>query len=859
MRKGMAVIVASAAAVAFQISAVTVLAADAAPAAREILGQQSNWRWYSTWRKVVVSVEQLKKAGKPADQPLPIGPWSTDTAAPPADWIAPNFDASSWPRGRMEDIASTDIGGFAVAQLALRTEFRVDDPSAVKSLTLSAVYRGGIVVYLNGEPVARNDMPDGPVTPDTLANAYPDDAFVMADGSPLIFPNGYAKDWPEDIRKRIPIRNRSAELALPVKRLVKGVNTLAITIQRAPYHAACESWFYVQYGVVRLKRGVWPTCAPDQLSLRAEGNGIVANAARPKGIQIFNADVSERLSVLDWGNPVEPLHPIRITAARNGVFHGEVVVSSDSDINKLSARIGDLRGEAGSIPASAVRLRVVVPDASKYSDPDWYDGLAPTVPTTVKVHGKDGPAMAPLWVTVRVPADAAPGLYRGELALSADGLAETRVPVELDVRAWTIPSPGDFHTVINAYSSPTSIAMQYGVEMWSEKHWQLVEHSMQLLGELGNEIVHIPVVRQTQLGNDEGIVTWVRKADGSYDYDLSVVDRYLALVRKHIGSPDWVVCHVWHAGGWGTRGVKQKNEVTVRTPDGKIEAMQVPEFGTEASKAFWKPAMNALKARLAAAGLANAMTLGTLSDNEPPAEMTKMFDEIVPGVGWHRGCHRSTFSDEPAPLKGGSAVSCWEYVYGPKFDQPAMALPKLPAIHAYQGPGIRFMRGEFDITSPMTCRTMAERGLYVRTRGVGRMCLDFWPVVKGRRGGSNIYNRWPHSTCSQREPTTTHLAWPGPDGAEPTVRYEMLRESVQQAEAMVLISRGLLDHADVLGQDLADRCRKLFEDRIRFTSQRYDMAFGTVRFTTNHVGLTEMNRRLWDTAAEVRAKLRAGR
>ena len=35
------------------------------------------------------------------------------------------------------------------------------DPAQVKSLTLSVSYQGGVVVYFNGEEVARQHLPQG--------------------------------------------------------------------------------------------------------------------------------------------------------------------------------------------------------------------------------------------------------------------------------------------------------------------------------------------------------------------------------------------------------------------------------------------------------------------------------------------------------------------------------------------------------------------------------------------------------------------------------------------------------------------------------------------------------------------------
>jgi hypothetical protein len=54
------------------------------------------------------------------------------------------------------------------------------------------------------------------------------------------------------------------------------------------------------------------------------------------------------------------------------------------------------------------------------------------------------------------------------------------------------------------------------------------------------------------------------------------------------------------------------------------------------------------------------------------------------------------------------------------------------------------------------------------------------------RGNIGIYNHWPQSTCSQREPTVYRLTDPGPEGAVPNLRFEALREGLQESEALIV-------------------------------------------------------------------------
>ena len=70
-----------------------------------------------------------------------------------------------------------------------------------------------------------------------------------------------------------------------------------------------------------------------------------------------------------------------------------------------------------------------------------FDTLAEEPPP--EVPAKDGFALQPIWLKVRVPKDATPGEYRATLTITLDGARSFSVPVHLKVRDWTLPDPHD--------------------------------------------------------------------------------------------------------------------------------------------------------------------------------------------------------------------------------------------------------------------------------------------------------------------------------------------------------------------------------------------------------------------------------
>jgi hypothetical protein len=168
-----------------------------------------------------------------------------------------------------------------------------------------------------------------------------------------------------------------------------------------------------------------------------------------------------------------PGRPVVIVAARNGAFSGKVAVSN---AQTLGVRASDLKAGTAVIPAKNVAIRYGVPPAQDLSQrmPRRIDPLLEAPPKTL-------PAEIEVWATVHVPADAAAGNYRGTLRV-----AGTDVPLEVKVQDWTLPEPQNYRSWVDMIQSPDTLALEYNVPLWSEKHWSLIAKSLRLMGQSGN-------------------------------------------------------------------------------------------------------------------------------------------------------------------------------------------------------------------------------------------------------------------------------------------------------------------------------------------------------------------------------------
>ena len=899
------------------------LAGGAGPQPVVVLDTTSPWRMYHAMKPPVIQfddgIKPILFEQRRLDEP---------TAEPPAEWRSPEFDDGGWLRGPVR----LPLRSPYVARLCVRGKFMVTDPARVKGLKLAVGYHGGAIVCVNGKEVVRGHLPaQGHAD---LAEAYPREAYVTEQGellSPWQMSHPYRRaKHDEESQRRIALRVRTlADIAVPQQLLRKGVNVVTIEVVRSPYHKVLDE---IRPHLAEKKadwrtQGAsydlpWNTCELIQVQLTAlTAGGLVPDAARPEGLQVWNSDPLAADFDAHVGDRCEPVRPIALVGARNGSFSGKVVVGSTRPIRGLAATPTDLKGDAGTIPASAVRIRYAFPWGQETSGYSHYEPAYPHHTAMLgalgessleeypvretkrnkywgKTPGEPSPvpgAVVPVWVTVRVPADARPGTYSGRITIRADGETPVAVPVRLDVADWTLPDPQDFRTWTEVIQSPDTLAVEYGLAPWSEKHFDLIARSFGYLSETGSRVVYVPLICGTNLGNDQSMVRWTSKGDGRYEHDFSVMDRYLDLAEKHLGKPKVVAFIVWDVylfpksdkaeRGFRARFVRDDEDplagkgplvTTVNPGTGKAESAHLPLYSAPSSKAPWQALFTELRARMQRRGLADAMALGFVTDVWPTKEELVFFDEVTGRLGWVRHSHPPTRPG--TKLHDVASVRYQTHVRRIYYTTD----PAKGRLYGWQRPDVsaHYQRDRgFENAPTSTWRHCSEINITGSERGIGRLGGDFWSAVRdsrGRRKGQ-VWQRYPQSSWSNLNLYTSLLA-PGPDGPVATAHLEAFREGVQECEARIFIERALTDDALKvrLGADLAGRAQEALDERLlciwrglctfQLTARNDNYAtrhgWGRVPGIAGHYwflgsGWQRRSRTLYGLAAEVRKTLAA--
>jgi hypothetical protein len=226
-------------------------------------------------------------------------------------------------------------------------------------------------------------------------------------------------------------------------------------------------------------------------------------------------------------------------------------------------------------------------------------------------------------------------------------------------------------------------------------------------------------------------------------------------------------------------------------------------------------------------GLENSLMVGVAGDSRPNKDAVEDLKAVAPQAKWVIQSHMGGDQLFGQPI--GYLCDVWA--------SPVAPDPAVKRVYGWQNPAAprsTFPRegsstvGAIRTWSPLAQYRVALEGMSAAgIHGFGRVGADFWDVIdpkdpirnKYTGGILNILGRYPESNWAQLYlgNSTPYVLAPGPDGAVPTVRFEMIRQGAQDLEARVFLEKTLLDPAlrARLGEDLAQRCQKLLDDRVR--------------------------------------------
>ncbi|MFS8616075.1 MAG: DUF6067 family protein [Solitalea sp.] len=450
------------------------------------------------------------------------------------------------------------------------------------------------------------------------------------------------------------------------------------------------------------------------------------------------------------------------------------------DMRDVKIGLSDLNTDEGArIPASAIKasfVRYVMTDefgnaCGKREPADFDSALVADVLDVIPAMDIPARSVRPVWVQIQVPEDAEPGAYRGTITITNRGKVEVSpLTIYLTVQDHVLPPPSQWDFHLDLWQNPFAESRVHQVTNWSTAHFEAMEPSMRLLAGAGQKIITASIIHDPWNSQTydiyETMVRWIKKKDGSWEYDYTVFDKWVEYMSD-LGIDQQINCYSmvpWNLKFYYFDEHLGRDTLVVAQP------------GTAEYEAHWRPMLESFAAHLKEKGWFEKTTIAM---DERPLEAMQAVIALV----------KSVDKDFRIALAGNyhSEIVADVYDY---------------CIGSGQRIGsdtLRMRKDEGKKTTYYTCCVEAYPNTFTFSPPAESTWLAWHAAARDYDG----YLRWAYN-CWVEDPMrdTRFRSWPGGDtylvypGARSSIRFERMIDGIEDYVKINRLRRDFQERGD---------------------------------------------------------------
>ncbi len=451
---------------------------------------------------------------------------------------------------------------------------------------------------------------------------------------------------------------------------------------------------------------------------------------------------------------------------KESLFGGFVRYVMTDELNK------DGRGGCGHRPDATLFDSTLVADA--------IDHITPSL--DLKRHTtRSG------WVRVWVPAEAAAGVYSGQVRISdSKGLIGT---LELRVRVMTrtLPAPEDWTFHLDLWQNPFAVARYHGVEPWSREHFDLMRPYMELYRDAGGKVITASIIHKPWNAQTydyfETMVTWMRKADGTWAFDYTIFDKWVEFMME-LGIRDQINCYSmipWRLSfRYFDQASNSMKDIQTKPGEEAYEQMwgaMLRSFARHLREKGWFGITHIAMDERPADVMKAAMALIRKADPEFKVSLAgALHEDLLDQIDDYCVALRMKFSEQTKTLRRdqGKVTTYYTSCEDPR-------------------------PNTFTFCPPAECAWLGWYAAREQLDGYLRWALNSWPIEPLL--DSRFYT-WAAGD--------TYLIYPG---ARSSIRYERMIEGIQDYEKVQILSREYEQKGDRAAQKRLQAILSLFDEK----------------------------------------------
>ncbi len=454
------------------------------------------------------------------------------------------------------------------------------------------------------------------------------------------------------------------------------------------------------------------------------------------------------------GTAAVPAAELRLHAWRGERCSTQLAVQPNGPARQLRVSCAGFSNGEQTIPATVSMIRYTMAHGTPTAD---------IIGTETSCNSPAG-VIRGIWVQIDVPHDAAPGIYQGNVVVTAEGCAETMQKIILHVGEETLPTPDKWKIHLDLWQYPYSVARWHDVGPWSPEHFALLRPLMQRLAAAGQKCITTTVLDEAWNGQTydayPSMVRWTRGRDGKMRYDYSALDAWVSFMHDEIGIRGQISCYTmipWHLK------VRFFDESTGRYDSIKA----IP--GTPEYAELWAPFLKDFHAHMQQKGWAEKTCISI--DERPDAYVRAARELLKANAPSFR---IASAVDKP------SALTREVYYISPVLTHAGSALGEL----------LQERRKSGKITTFYVCLHPLKPNTFTFSPPAEAEWLGFFAAANQLDG----FLRWAYNAWN-RNPfeSTDFVKWPSGDcflvypGNRSSIRFERLRDGIENYEKIQLL------------------------------------------------------------------------
>jgi hypothetical protein len=487
---------------------------------------------------------------------------------------------------------------------------------------------------------------------------------------------------------------------------------------------------------------------------------------------LWGADSLTR--VFENTSPEGGLPFIRMKAAQNEYESAQLVITAKRKLTSVKVEVGKLKnGEGDLIPPESIRVNFVgfIPlSKNTPNTPDYrLERKAPCrVPDPlleIESVSLECCRSQPVWITLHVPKGTPPGEYEGMVRVSCEE-GEGEIPITVEVLPFELPD--ERHLLVTNWFSVGNIAKAHNVELWSDEFFEVLARYAELMAEHRQNVVLTPwsLVRAYTDG-------------GKLTFDFSLFDRFVetffeAGVRGRIE-----ISHVAHPrSGWGTEVLLSNVKATDRNTGEQVKLSSEEGLG---------PLLAALQDHLEERGWLDRAMIH-ISD-EPSVSNIESWKRASRFIARFAPKLRRIDAIESTDFQGYLEVwvpklnyfTTWGDLYE-KARKDGAELWFYTCCHPFG-----FFPNRFLDYPLIETRVLHWINYAYNLRGFLHWGLNFWRDDPFGEPSPNL------------PPGDTHIIYPGEGGPLSSIRFDVMRDGIEDFEYLLLLERKIEEVKERLG------------------------------------------------------------